>query len=83
MWFAGGGSVLSSFGAPSSEAKRARPQFCSNFVSSPCVVSPKGPKARDFGSGRILGGVEKSMFLGHAEIYKSGGASGKSHLVLL
>ena len=26
MWFAGGGSVLSSFGAPSSEAKRARPK---------------------------------------------------------
>ena len=27
--------------------------------------------------------VENSMFLGHVEIYKSGGASGKSHLVLL
>ena len=30
-------------------------QFGSNFVSNPCVVSPKGPKERDFGSGRILG----------------------------
>ena len=30
-----------------------------------------------------FGGVENSMFLGRVEIYKSGGASGKSHLVLL
>jgi hypothetical protein len=37
-------------------------QFGLNFVSNPCVVSPKGPKARDFGSGRILGRSEIRRF---------------------
>ena len=41
---------------PRSRIARFLDQFGLNFVSNPCVVSPKGPKARDFGCGRILGG---------------------------
>ena len=55
------------------------PQFC--FY--PLRIIPQGTQSQGLRMRSDLGGVKNSMFLGHVEIYKSGGASGKSHLVLL
>ena len=58
-------------------------QLGPSIVYNLCEVSPMRPKARDLGCGLIWGGSKIRCFWAYVEIYKSGGASGKSHQVLL
>ena len=65
--------------ADTSLSRPVWPQFC--FY--PLRIIPQGTQSQGLRMRSDFGGVKNSMFLGHVEIYKSGGASGKSHLVLL
>ena len=65
--------------ADTSLSRPVWPQFC--FY--PLRIIPQGTQSQGLRMRSDFGGVKNSMFLGHVEIYKSVGASGKSHLVLL
>ena len=67
---------------PQADISVSRP-VSTQFYFYPLRIIPQGTQSEGLRMRSDFGGVENSMFLAQYEIYKSGGASGKSHQVLL
>ena len=67
---------------PQADISVSRP-VSTQFCFYPLRIIPQGTQSEGLRMRSDFGGVENSMFLAQYEIYKSGGASGKSHQVLL
>ena len=67
---------------PQADISVSRP-VSTQFCFYPLRIIPQGTQSEGLRMRSDFGGVENSMFLAQYEIFKSGGASGKSHQVLL
>ena len=77
-----GPAPINSGKRPQADISVSRP-VSTQFCFYPLRIIPQGTQSEGLRMRSDFGGVESSMFLAQYEIYKSGGASGKSHQVLL